>query len=51
MEFHFRNQISLIEDREEKEWMKTLDDKKKFLFTNNGIADMYPTPGHNISKF
>ena len=50
-EVHVRDQISLMEDGEEKEWMEGVCDGKKFPFTYDGIADVNPNPGHEIEEF
>lgn len=36
---------------DEREWVKSLYDLKKFLFTYNGIADSNPNPNHDIKEF
>lgn len=51
MEIHIKNQISLIKDGEEKEWIESVCDQKKFLFAYNGIADINPNPSYKIGEF
>ncbi len=48
---HVRDQISLMDDGEEKEWMESLCNGGKFPFTYDGIADRNPNPGHDIEEF
>lgn len=51
IEFCVKDQISLIEDRKEKQWIESIYDRKKFLFTYNGIANIHLNPGHDIKEF
>lgn len=50
-ESRIRDQISLMEDREEKKWMESMYDGIKFSFIYDGIADINPNPGHDIVEF
>lgn len=45
---HVKNLIEFIDKGDKKEWMESLCDAEKFLFTYNGIANSNPNSGHNI---
>ncbi len=48
---HINDQIDLMDDGDETEWMERLCSKRTFPFTYNGIADINPNPGHDIDQF
>lgn len=48
---YIRDQIDLMNNRDEKEWMESVCGGGSFPFTYNGIADKNPNPGHNIKRF
>ncbi len=48
---HVNDQIDLIDNRDENEWMKKLYSKRTFPFTYDGIADINPNHGHDIDPF
>lgn len=47
---NIRNQIELIDNRDEKEQIESLSIDGKFLLTYNSITDNNPNP-HNIKEF
>lgn len=48
---HIRDQINLIDNGDEKEWMESIYDGGSFSFTYNGIANKNPNPGYDIKQF
>ncbi len=48
---HINDQIDLIKDGDEKEWMERLCNEGTFPFTYNDIADINPNSGHDIEQF
>ncbi len=48
---HINDQIDLMDDGDEKEWMERLYSGGTFLFTYNGIAVINPNPSHDIDQF
>ncbi len=48
---HVNDQIDLIDDGDEKEWMERLYSDGTFSFNYDGIADINPNPGHDIDQF
>lgn len=51
IEICIRDQISLMEDKNEKEWIESVCDKEKFSLSYNSIADINPNSGEDIEKF
>lgn len=51
MEMYIRDQITLMEDGEEKEWIESMCDRKKFLFTYNSIVNINLNSDHEIMEF
>lgn len=48
---YIKDQISFIDNKEEKEWIKNMYNAKKFLFTYDGIINKNLNSGYNIEKF
>lgn len=48
---HVKDWIELINNRDNKKWMKSLCDVKKFPFTYKNITNNNPNPGHNTEEF
>ncbi len=48
---HVNDQIDLMDDGDEKEWMERLCSEGTFPFTYDGIADINPNSGHDIDQF
>ncbi len=48
---HVNNQIDLMDDGDEKEWMERLYSKGMFHFIYDDIANINPNSGHDIDLF
>lgn len=48
---HVKDQIALMDDSNERDWMDRLCDGKKIPFTYDGITDNNPNPGHDHQEF
>lgn len=48
---YVRDQIDPIDNKDKKEWIKSVCDRGSFLFTYNGIANKNPNSSYNIKQF